>query len=321
MNLLLLFAFVVSLPSIFGQNPKWDDCLRRNPPQKSRSLDQRSLISIFETFETSSSNDDTRSFDINDYITITEDDMENAETHDDIPFWPEETFFRTDIPGVVEGDIVRPPRNIISTQAAIFMERDKWPGGRIPYVIGKEFVNHTNLILDAMKEFHKHTCIRFVPKTNQDKQYIRIVREVQQGCNSHVGRIQPDPKRGGQRVNFGKNCLHKGVIMHELLHAVGFGHEMGRFDRDNYICIEWQNIEPKFRSAYAIAGGKHGVPRRRNIFNYDYDSIMHYSDTAFSSNGNVTIITKDASKQKTIGRKKGFSPNDIKKINKLYGCK
>lgn len=319
MNRLLLFAFVVILPSILGQNPKWDDCRRRNPPQNARPLDQKSLL---WTFETSSSNDDVRPFDINDYLTITEDDMENAETHDDIPFWPEETFFRTDIPGVIEGDIVRHPGNdpFISTQAAIFMERDKWPGGRIPYVIGNEFANHTNLILDAMKEFHKYTCIRFVPKTNQDKQYIRIVRENQQGCNAYVGRIQPDPKRGGQRVNLGRNCLYKGIIMHELMHAVGFGHEMGRYDRDNYICIEWQNIQPKFRFAYDIAGGKQNIPRRRDIFNYDYDSIMHYSNTAFSSNGKVTIITKDVSKQKTIGRKKGFSPNDIKKINELY-CK
>ena len=64
---------------------------------------------------------------------------------------------------------------------------------------------------------------------------------------------------------------------------------------------------------------------------YDYDGIMHYSNTAFSKNGRETIqpvrvrIRANGTNTTTVpdisfGQRYGFSDTDVIQINALYRC-
>lgn len=48
---------------------------------------------------------------------------------------------------------------------------------------------------------------------------------------------------------------------------------------------------------------------------YDYDSVMHYSSTAFGS-GRITITRKDGSTK--LGNTRGLSPLDIEQAKRMY---
>ena len=58
-------------------------------------------------------------------------------------------------------------------------------------------------------------------------------------CSSYIGMIE-----GAQRLSLTDGCFRHGTIMHEFLHALGFHHEHKRADRDDYVTIHWDNIEP-----------------------------------------------------------------------------
>ena len=50
---------------------------------------------------------------------------------------------------------------------------------------------------------------------------------------------------GSQRISLVDGCVRThGTIMHEFLHAFGFYHEHTRGDRDDYVVINFDNIQP-----------------------------------------------------------------------------
>ena len=48
---------------------------------------------------------------------------------------------------------------------------------------------------------------------------------------------------GRQELSLGRGCVTHGTVQHEFMHALGFGHEQARYDRDNYIYVNLNNVQ------------------------------------------------------------------------------
>ncbi|CAG7732456.1 unnamed protein product, partial [Allacma fusca] len=120
--------------------------------------------------------------------------------------------------------------------------------------------------------------------------------------------------------------LDRNIIVHELLHVLGFYHEQCRWDRDLYVGINKWNIEDgKYHNFEKIYGIDYGVP-------YDYKSIMHYHSNAFAKDRNeYTVYSKKPEGDDAHSRNErrkiterlghgGLSESDIKQIRRMHGC-
>ncbi|KAI8490931.1 hypothetical protein Bbelb_313500 [Branchiostoma belcheri] len=154
-----------------------------------------------------------------------------------------------------------------------------------------------------------HTCFFRTARTGHARRSYSDARVVNP-CWSRVGQQH----EGAQNVSLGTGCVNNGIIIHELIHAVGFWHEHSRPDRDTWVEILWNNI---------MKDKEHNFDKRTESSTldlpYDYGSVMHYSNTAFSDNGQPTIEALFPFTG-TMGQRDGMSAGDIEKINTLYNC-
>ena len=97
------------------------------------------------------------------------------------------------------------------------------------------------------------------------------------------------------------------------MHALGFYHQQSTTDRDDYVKIVWDNIQP---------GHEHNFNKYNESFvtsygiEYDYGSVMHYSKKAFSKNDEDTILSLKPNV--TLGQRKGLSERDVQKLQLMY---
>jgi Astacin (Peptidase family M12A) len=212
--------------------------------------------------------------------------------------------------GLYEGDIMLYETSK-DTKNAVIDESLRWPEATIPFYINEEDFDdkEVEVILEAIKEFHKKTCLRFRPYKRSDQNWVYVTGYAS-GCWSSVGM----KGEGGQQLNVNSpKCVKKGTVIHEFLHAAGFFHQQSASNRDEYVKILWENIstghESNFNKYNRSTVTDYGV-------DYDYKSVMHYSGKSFSKNGNDTIV---ALRNTTIlGQREGFSAKDIRKLNQMY---
>lgn len=185
-------------------------------------------------------------------------------------------------------------------------QKYRWPGGVVPYQYHPDFPDRQRVV-DAIAHWHANTHIRLVERTaaNAAKYPNYIQFESRDGCFSSVG------MQGGgvQVVSLGSGC-GVGQAIHEIGHTVGLWHEQSREDRDTFVTINWANI---------TAGMEHNFDQHitdgDDLGSYDFNSVMHYPSTAFSTNGQPTIV---ATGGQAMGQRSGLSPGDIAAVQALY---
>lgn len=177
-----------------------------------------------------------------------------------------------------------------------------WPGAIVPYEI--ESGVERSRVLTAIDHFHLHTGIRFI--SPRDNTTDKVIFRRGEGCYSPIGRVG-----GTQFITIGIECT-PGLIIHELMHTLGFWHEQGRSDRDKHLTIHWENIAPGKEHNF-----QHLIDGSNTLLPYDYQSILHYSATAFSKNGLPTLSRLDGS-IKGLGQHEKLSNGDIQAIQSAY---
>uniref|UniRef100_A0A3Q2QC05 Metalloendopeptidase n=1 Tax=Fundulus heteroclitus TaxID=8078 RepID=A0A3Q2QC05_FUNHE len=183
----------------------------------------------------------------------------------------------------------------------------------IPYVLDKSLdLNSKGVIMRALDQFRLKSCIDFKPRDSEEY-YIKFLDEFY-WCWSYVGRLVAN----GQDISISPYCDDIGSIEHLIFHILGFYHEELRYDRDDYVQIDFDKVIPVYKTDFAKVSSDlsttNGVP-------YDYLSVMHSDKNYLSYYYNdPTIITKDSKFQDVIGQRLEMSPSDAQELNLLYKC-
>jgi Astacin (Peptidase family M12A) len=193
-----------------------------------------------------------------------------------------------------------------SVQGAVGVRRFiRWKDGIIPYIISPNHPYRAD-ILRAIETLNKNTVLWYRPTTNVGSGHIAIIHG--DGCYSGIG----EPFFGdGQTVSIGPGCNSQGVIIHELLHAAGLFHEQSRDDRDNYVKIFWDNIQPSEKDNFEKAPWY-----SKDIGYYNFSSIMHYGCKDFAIDS--TKKTIESIGNFAFGQRTGLSAGDVDAIKSMY---
>jgi len=218
------------------------------------------------------------------------------------------------------------PENALSTLAevgpnSIIIPHSgyRWINSTVPYILDPNLPNNVrDQVFSAINHWQTKTSLKFVARTNQSN-YIRF--QPSNGiCSSAVGM-----QGGEQAVNLdGYGNCGIGATIHEIGHAMGLWHEQSRYDRDDYVWINWDNIQEQTKFNFNQANLYSGTwDDGLDIGYYDFNSIMHYDAYAFAIDRTVpTIYPRDPNIPfNALGQRNGLSNGDIQSVAYMYGAK
>lgn len=237
-------------------------------------------------------------------------------------------YYYLDDDMVVGDDFPKMVAHSYSRDKGLFGWDYRWPNGVIPILISADIYRNGlgERVHAAIEEINNSTVLYLVPKIRQYEDFINITCA---DASENAGGSSPVGRMGGEQylhLNPDPEKVIRGTVMHELLHAAGFYHEQNRDDRSRFIRINEDNIQDGKEHNFTEISSSDGslFPSGDIQSPYDYCSIMHYRQTAFSKNpdllntidciGGSGIVSCPA----CMGQRSGLSPHDIAGIEKYY---
>lgn len=167
-------------------------------------------------------------------------------------------------------------------------------------------------ILNAIKHIEEKTNARFYDSTGEpDKDpkfgftYPNVIFTASYKNESYVGKVG-----GNQEVHLVNFNL--GTIVHEICHVLGMFHEQSRYDRDQHITINHENIIPGKEDQFQK------IEKHFHMSDaFDFNSVMLYGSYHFARNPSKPTMTK-RNGETFSGQRNGLSEEDRKWINKFY---